>query len=363
MKSQAAILVKQNEPLQMWELEVPPLQKGQVLVEMAYSGLCHTQLNEIKGAKGEDRFLPHTLGHEGSGVVVDIGEDVSKVKAGDHVVLSWIKGKGHDVPGCCYQSAHGKVNSGAISTFLTHAIISENRVVPIDKRMPLKEAALLGCALPTGAGVVKNEMQLQAGNSFAVFGVGGVGLSALIAAKLFGANPIIAVDVQDEKLELAKQFGATHVVHAHQEDPAEVLKEITGGGVDYIFESAGKRLPMEQAFSALKSSGLCVLAGNLPKGEKIQIDPFDLICGKRIIGTWGGKSRIDKDVADYVALFLQEKIPLEDLITHEASLSKINQLFAALERAEVGRAVIDLMADSTCATEMTRMQPMSAQPL
>lgn len=164
MKTQAAVLTKLKAPLAIWELEIPELKSGQVLVKVAYSGLCHSQLNEIKGLKGEDRFIPHTLGHEGSGTVELIGPDVTKVKQGDRVVLSWIKGKGADVSSCRY----GVVNSGAISTFMTHAVISENRIIPIPDAMPLKEAALLGCAVPTGAGVVKNEMELQEGESFAV---------------------------------------------------------------------------------------------------------------------------------------------------------------------------------------------------
>lgn len=341
MKIQAAILVQINAPLEMWELEVPELLPGQVLVQMAYSGLCHSQLNEIKGLKGEDKFLPHTLGHEGSGVVVAVGEGVLKVKAQDPVVLSWIKGRGADVPSCSYQSRFGVVNSGAISTFLTHAVVSENRLIPIPKEMPLKEAALLGCAIPTGAGVVKNEMAIQKGASFAVFGVGGIGLSALLAAKNAEAFPRIAVDVHEEKLVMAKRVGATHVIHAKTTNPLTAIHEITQGkGVDYVFESAGKRVAMEQAFSSLKAPGLCILAGNLPQGEQISIDPFDLIRGKKLKGTWGGKSQIEEDVAYYVEQFLSGALDLGSLITHTAPLEKINQLVEELEGGLVGRGLI-----------------------
>lgn len=342
MKIQAAVLVNIKAPLEFWELETPCLQPGQALVQMAFSGLCHSQLNEIKGLKGEDKFLPHTLGHEGSGIVIDVGERVSKVKAGDRVVLSWIKGEGADVPSCRYTSSHGIVNSGAISTFLTYAVVSENRLTPIPKEMPLKEAALLGCAIPTGAGVVKNEMEIPKGASFAVFGVGGVGLSALLAAKQAEAFPRIAVDVHEEKLEMAIKLGATHTVHARQIDPLKAIQAITQGkGVDYVFESAGKREAMEQAFASLKApGGHCVLAGNLPQGEKITIDPFDLIRGKRITGTWGGKSRIEADVAFYVEEFLSGKLDLGGLITHTVTLQEVNLLIEALEKGTVGRGLI-----------------------
>ncbi len=338
MKTTAAVLTKQKAPLELQELTIPELQPGQVLVRIAFSGLCHSQLNEINGLKGEDRFIPHTLGHEGSGVIEAVGSAVSKVKVGDHAVLTWIKGAGADVPGCRY----GHVNSGAISTFMTHAVISENRIVPILKEMPLREAALLGCAIPTGAGVVKNEMQLQEGKSFAVFGSGGVGLSALLAAKGAKAYPIIAVDVSDSKLEHACACGATHTINAKERDPVAAIFEMTGGsGADFVFESAGKREAMEKAFGSLKApGGLCVLAGNLPKGEQISIDPFELIRGKRIVGTWGGKSAIDQDVAYYVDLFLNKKIDLSELITHEVPLDQVNHLVDELQAGKVGRGLI-----------------------
>ena len=219
VKTQAAVLIQLCAPLEIWELEIPHLKEGQVLVKMAYSGLCHSQLNEIKGLKGEDKFLPHTLGHEGSGYVEAIGPKVTKVRPSDPVVVSWLKGSGADIPSTQYGSKKGVVNSGAISTFLSYAVISENRLVPLPKQMPLKEAALLGCAIPTGAGVVKNEMAIPAGNSFALFGAGGVGLSALLAAKQAKAFPIIAIDVIEAKLQTARLLGATHVIHARQQEP------------------------------------------------------------------------------------------------------------------------------------------------
>ncbi len=338
----AAVLTHTKKPLELMQLQIPPLKKGQLLVHIAYSGLCRTQLNEIFELKGEDKFLPHTLGHEGSGIVLEIGEGVTKVKPGDKVVLTWLKGAGHDVPFTHYQSSSCTVNSGAISTFLERAVVSENRVVPIPHEMPLREAALLGCALPTGAGVVKNEMQISRGQSFALFGCGGIGLSSLLFAVQRGAHPIIAVDVNEKKLERARALGATHLVDARN-DPVGAIVEICGG-VDFAFESAGKREAMEAAFRSLKAHGLCILAGNLPKGETISIDPFDLICGKQIRGTWGGKSAIDADVAVYADLFLKGELRLSELITHEVPLSEINALVEQLQRGEVGRGLVNCSA-------------------
>jgi S-(hydroxymethyl)glutathione dehydrogenase/alcohol dehydrogenase len=341
MKTMAAVLTQIRTPLEILEIELPPLKPGQELIKMAYSGLCHSQLNEVKGLKGEDKYLPHTLGHEGSGTVYKIGEGVTKVKPEDSVVLSWIKGKGADISGCQYSYKGKAINSGAISTFLQYTVVSENRLVPVSKIMPMREAALLGCALPTGAGVIRNEMKLQSGHSLAIFGLGGVGLSALIAAKQLGAHPLIAVDVQEHKLEKARQLGATHTYLATHETMIQELMAITSGkGVDFSFESAGKKNAMEQAHRCLKPGGLCILAGNLPKGEKIEIDPFDLILGKKIMGTWGGNASIDEDVPYYSDLFFQKKLPLQHLITHVIKLEEINNLIQELDAGRVGRGMI-----------------------
>ncbi len=340
MKTLAAVLVQLNQPLEILELDIPPLKKGQVLVQLAYSGLCHTQLNEWKGSKGPDRFLPHTLGHEGSGTVLEIGEGVTKVKPGDHVVLSWIKGTGLDVPNTAYQAKGQTVNSGAISTFLEKAVISENRVIPISSKVPLKEAALLGCAIPTGAGVVFNEMQLKPGQSIIVFGVGGIGSSALLAASHAKAHPIVAVDIHEEKLTRAKQLGATHTIHASHAK-AKLSEIFDGKGADFALESAGRREVMEMAFESVKSSGgHCVLAGNLPKDEKIQIDPFELIKGKKIVGTWGGNTRIDQGVPRYADIFLKDPSITKNMISHEVRLHEINQLMDAMNKGLTARGLI-----------------------
>jgi S-(hydroxymethyl)glutathione dehydrogenase/alcohol dehydrogenase len=346
MRTKAALLVQQNYPLEFAELEIPALKKGQVLVRIHFSGLCHSQLNEWKGIKGPDPYLPHTLGHEGSGIVLEIGEGVTKVKPGDHVVLSWIKGTGQDVSGAEYRWNNKMVHSGAISTFMEKAVISENRLIPIPKEFSLKEAALLGCAIPTGAGVVFNEMQLKAGQSIAIFGVGGVGACALLAASHVKAHPIIAIDVQDKKLERAQQMGATHVVHALKENPPQRIDAILNGqGVDFALECAGKKDVMEMAFESIRASGCCVLAGNIPKGEQIHIDPFELIKGKKIIGTWGGKSLIDHDVVRFADIFFKKPEALRLLISHEVPLSGINELMQALDQGKVGRGLIMLYTE------------------
>jgi S-(hydroxymethyl)glutathione dehydrogenase/alcohol dehydrogenase len=343
-QTEAAVLWELQQPLRLTTLSIPTLQPGQVLVEVAYSGLCHTQLLESRGKRGPDRFVPHTLGHEGAGTVIDTGAGVTKVKPGDRVVLSWIKGSGAEVPSTRYESAAGTVNSGAISTFMRHTITCENRVTPIPAAMPLREAALLGCAIPTGAGVILNTARVHAGSSVAIFGVGGIGLSAVMAARLQNAERIIAIDIVAQKLTQARRLGATHVINGQQQDPLETIWDLTQGqGVDYAVEAVGRRETMEAAFRAVRDhGGLCVLAGNVAHGERIALDPFDLIRGKRIVGTWGGESQMDRDVPVYTAMFLQERLPLESMITHEYRLVDINHALDALEQGGVGRALINM---------------------
>jgi S-(hydroxymethyl)glutathione dehydrogenase/alcohol dehydrogenase len=342
--TRAAVLTKLNQPLELMDLELPELQAGQVLVDLAYSGVCHSQLLEARGKRGPDRFLPHTLGHEGSGIVRASGPGVVKVKPGDRVVLTWIKGDGQDVPATRYGSAGGAVNSGALSTFMTTTVTCENRLVVMPAAMPLREAALLGCAIPTGAGVVLNTADLQPGQSIAVFGAGGIGLSAVLGARLRQAGIIVAIDVVADKLIAARRLGATHAIDARSLDPvAALLALTTGRGVDVAVEAAGRRETMEAAFRSVRAGGgLCVLAGNLPHGSLMALDPMDLIRGKRIVGTWGGETQPDRDLPRYAQSFLAGALPLGELISHEYRLDEVNDALSALEAGQVARALVRL---------------------
>lgn len=341
MKTIAAVLEKTNHPLVLWELEIPPLEPGQVLVDVKYSSICHSQLNEIRGRKGEDRFLPHTLGHEGGGVVLEIGPDVTKVKAGDTVVLTWIAGQGKNVPACRYRHGDRLVNSGAVSTFVRHAVISENRLVPIDG-MPLELMPLLGCAIPTGFGLVRNKLSPEPGSSLCVWGVGGVGLSVVLGAKAMNCGMIIAVDVRAEKLQMARDLGATHTVDGTKDAVGAIL-ELTGGrGVDHGVDCAGLVQTIEAGYAAVRrAGGHFVVAGNPPAGQKISLDPFDLIAGKKISGTWGGETRVDVDLPAYRDSFLQGNLPLAQLITHREKLHGINEGVAMMEAGLTCRVLIE----------------------
>jgi len=341
-KTRAAVLFELNRPLKVLELGIPALRAGQVLVDVAWSGVCHSQLNEARGHKGPDRFLPHALGHEGSGTVLAVGEGVAKARPGDKVVLSWLKGSGADVPGTVYESAAGPINSGAIATFMRRTVTCENRVTVIPDSIPLKLAALLGCAIPTGAGVVFNTSGLARGQSTAVFGVGGIGQSAVLAAASVGADPIIAVDVIPEKLVKARELGATHAVNAGEGDPVAAIRNLTDGkGVRVAFECAGQVAAMEAAFESVTSGGgLCIIAGNPPHGQAMRINPFSLIGGKRIVGTWGGESRPDADIPRYVEMFRSGSLGLQKLSTSDYPLEEINRALDDLEAGRIVRAMI-----------------------
>ena len=215
MYTKAAILRELGCPLVVGEIEIPKLQNGQVLVKIYYSGVCRSQLMEVSGLRGADPWLPHLLGHEGSGIVLEVGPGVSKVKVGDEVILGWIKSDGIDALGAKYTCNGQIINSGKVTTFSNYSVVSESRLVKKPFGLPFDIAVLFGCALPTGAGMVLNELNPPSSSSVAVLGLGGIGLSALMALKALGVNKIIAIDVSDEKLILAKKIGATHTINCH----------------------------------------------------------------------------------------------------------------------------------------------------
>lgn len=343
MKTRAAVLVETGRPLELADLDVPVLQPGQVLVEVAFAGVCHTNLLEARGHRGTDPFLPHCLGHEGSGRVREVGPDVGKVRPDDRVILSWIKGSGADVRGSVYRWHGRPVNAGAITTFMTLAVISENRLTPTpDAGLAFSDAALIGCAAATGVGSVVNTAQARPGQSIAIFGVGGVGLCAVMAAAAAGCRPVIAVDVQPAKVELAATLGATHTIHAGREDVAASLAAVCPGGLDLAIEASGRPAVMRQALESVRPrGGTAVVIGNARAGESLELDPRQLNQGKRLLGAWGGDSDPDRDFPRYVALAASGEVRLAALKTDGYRLETINQ---ALDDLEAGRAVRPVVA-------------------
>jgi S-(hydroxymethyl)glutathione dehydrogenase/alcohol dehydrogenase len=246
----AAILVDLCKPLVVEEIELPPaLDAGQVLVKVHYSGICGSQLGEIDGAKGEDKFLPHLLGHEGSGTVLEVGPGVRHMKASDKVVLHWRKGLGIDSQMPSYRWGSRTVNAGWVTTFNEYAIVSENRATPIPEDSDMEVAALFGCAVTTGFGVVVNNAKVRIGDSVVVYGAGGIGLNIVQAAYLAGAHPIIAVDLHDGRLELAGRMGATHLLNATETDVGKRIRDIIGAA-DVFRDNTGLPTGIELGYRA-----------------------------------------------------------------------------------------------------------------
>ncbi len=345
MKTTAAILVETGKPLELADIEIPQLKPSQALVEIACSGVCHTQVLEVRGRRGVDKFLPHCLGHEGSGFVREVGPGVAKVKPGDRVILSWIKGSGTDVPGSIYRWEGRDVNAGAITTFQNLAVISENRLTVLPKEMALHQAALVGCAVPTGAGVVFNSAQPRPGQSIAIFGVGGIGACAVAAAALSGCTPVIAVDMREDKLALARRLGALEVVNASATDSVEAILRICPGGVDFAIEATGRPAVMRQALACVRAQGgSAVVIGNAPFGDKLEIDPRELNQGKRLLGTWGGDNVPDRDYPRYCKLITAGKLNVEPLLSRTYRLEEINQALGDLECGEAARPIVQMQA-------------------
>lgn len=342
MKS--AILVKQKSPLVVDDVEIPPsLDYGQVLVKVHYSGICGAQINEIDGVKGPDKFLPHLLGHEGGGVVEIIGSGVTKVKPGDHVVLHWRKGNGIQSPTPIYKWGNKSVNAGWVTTFNEYAVVSENRITPISKKIDLKIASLYGCAITTGFGVVHNNSHLKSGESIAVFGVGGAGTSIILAASLTSAYPVIAIDINDFKLRQAKYFGATHFINSTKENPRKKIEEyVSSEGADVAVDTTGINQVRELAYEVTNKEGRTILVGVPKSGEKMCIDSFPLHFTKKITGSHGGDCNPTYDIPRLLRLQESGRFNLEKMITKIYPLDKINDAIHEMRTGDIVRCVIKM---------------------
>lgn len=339
--TRAAVLEALGSPLVVKSIELPELLPGQVLVKVLFSGVCRSQLMEVRGARGSDPWLPHLLGHEGSGQVLAIGEGVTKVCPGDQVILGWVKGEGLDAPGAKYLCNGQVINSGRVTTFSNHTIASESRVVKKPANLSLDVAVLFGCALPTGAGMVFNELQPAAGSSVVVLGLGGIGLSALMALRGFECKDVIVIDLSDEKLALAQDFGATHVVNPLRDNVIDQVLKLTSGGADACVESAGTVASIELGFALIrKGGGKLLFASHPAEGETIRLAPHELISGKQIAGSWGGGSVPDRDIPRMFKTFSDNNIPLNRLLTKRYRLEEINQALDDLETGTVFRPLI-----------------------
>lgn len=343
MRFKAAILVELGKPLVVDELEVPKLGVGQVLVRVMASGICGAQLGEISGAKGDDPWLPHLLGHEGGGIVLETGPGVKTVKPDDHVVMHWRKGSGieSESPKYKWTGARntfygGFAGGGWVTTFNEVAVISENRLTKIDPLVAHEIAALFGCAVTTALGLINNEAKLKIGESIAIAGVGGVGLNVVQGADLVGAHPIIAIDKQPVKLDMANDYGVTHTILTLDGDYQ------IANGVDVFVDCTGDPMVIAKGYDLIKpNGGRLILVGQPHCGCDLILPGFrNQYCGKVVMDSQGGLTSPDVDIPRYVELYLAGKLCLDDLITHRFPLEKVNDAIEVVESGEAGRCVL-----------------------
>ena len=353
-----------SKPLVIEEVELAAPGPGEILVKIGAAGLCHSDLSVINGDR--PRPMPMALGHEAAGVVEQLGDGVTDLQRGDHVVLVFVPSCGHcgpcaeGRPALCEPGAAangaGTLLSGArrltrngevinhhlgCSVFAEYATVSRRSVVKIDPELPLDQAALFGCAVLTGVGAVVNTAQVRAGASVAVIGLGGVGLASLLGARAAGARHIIAVDLSDAKLDLAKSLGATHTFNAGSADCQERIRVLSAGGVEYAFELAGSVRALDLAYKITRRGGTTVTAGLPPPTATLALSPVNLVAEERTLkGSYIGTCVPSRDIPRYIELFRQGRLPVDRLMTGKLKLEDINLGFDLLHEGKAVRQVV-----------------------
>ena len=355
----AAVLYEARTPLVVEELDIDEPGPGEVMVKMSASGVCHSDWHVVKG-EWTHVPLPAVLGHEGAGVVEAVGPNVTHVEPGDHVILSWMPGCGvcemcqKGWPNLCLKdftvSSGLRVRStGAeigqmvgMGTFGAYQVVPDMAVVPIDRDVPMAQASLVGCGVMTGAGAAINTARVQPGATVAVFGCGGVGLNCIQGARIAGATTIIAVDLLDNKLDMSREFGATHTVNAAREDPVARIRELTGGhGAHYAFEAIGLvEAPFVQSIHCTRRRGVTVWVGHAPVNTSVTIDAQDLIMEKTVIASMYGSARPQIDFPRLLALYKAGQLKLDELVSRRFPVEEVNTAFEVLGRGEVARSVL-----------------------
>jgi Zn-dependent alcohol dehydrogenase len=358
MKTPAAIYVEAGKPMEIDDINLPDPGPTQVVVRHVATGVCHSQLHELNRPNPS---LPLVLGHESSGIVTGVGNEVSHVKEGDHVMVTWVQrnaSRGTPRPTPAKITYRGQpVNFGAPAftgtfTWSRDTVADQQMVVPLDKDVATDVTSIIGCAVMTGAGAALNAAQVQPGNSVVIIGAGGVGLSIVQACANLSAYPVIVVDLADEKLEFAKKFGATIGINARHEDPVKKVRELMGGqptsGVDFAFDAIGIGQTMEQILHMARArqpgerdGGVAVLVG-VPHGQMPTLPMHMLFGGKVYRGAPGGCSTPDRDFPLLVRWFKEGKLPLDLMVTRRYKLEQINEACDALARGEIaGRAIVE----------------------
>jgi alcohol dehydrogenase len=372
MKIKAAVLNKmgleapyaKSKPLAIEQVELDPPGYGEVLVRIGAAGLCHSDLSVIEGNR--PRPMPMALGHEAAGIVEKVGPGVDDLKVGDHVVMVFVPSCGHCLP--CAEGRPALCEPGAaangagtllsgerrlhrngsdvhhhlgVSAFAEYATVSRRSLVKIDKELPLEEAALFGCAVLTGVGAVINTARVAAGSSVAVVGLGGVGLSSLLGAIAAGARRVVAVDLSDDKLGLARQLGATDTFNPKSPDAIDSIKSVTGGGVEFAFEMAGSVRAMDLAYKITRRGGTTVTAGLPPPDQTFALPQVNLVAEERTVkGSYIGTCVPGRDLPRYIELYRRGRLPVDRLMSGRLKLDEINVGFDRLREGQAVRQVV-----------------------
>ena len=355
----AAVLREINKPLEIEDIQHGDPAPREVLIRTVAAGVCHSDLHFQNGSYPHP--LPTVLGHESAGVVEAVGSNVTYVKPGDHVITCLSAFCGHcefcltghmslcqepelqraeDQPSRLAAGDEKIAQFLNLSSFAEYMLVHEHTIVKVQKDMPLDRAALIGCGVTTGVGAVIHTAAIEPGSTVAIIGCGGVGLSAINGAAIAGAARIIAIDMLDSKLELARKFGATDVINASEADVIGEVREMTGGGVHYSFEAIGLKQTAEQAFKMLGFGGTATIIGMIPVGVHLEIHGPEFLMERKLQGSNMGSNRFRVDMPRFVDFYLQGRLHLDDLISRRIKLEDVNEGMAALETGEVARSVI-----------------------
>jgi len=360
MRVKAAVMREINKPLSIEEVELGQAKEGEVLVKISYCGFCHSDLALVTGTQPYP--FPGVLGHEASGVVEDVGPGVTSLKKGDHVVGTWMTACGQCpecVKGWRYLCRRGRAimangtlldgtsrltdaygnmlrHAGCVSGFAEYSVIPELAAIKIREDMPLDQACFFGCAMPTGFGAVINVAQVKPGDSVAIWGMGGVGLNVVQGAKLRGAYPVFGVDLEGSKESIAKEFGVTHFINNSKEDPVPIIKEMTGGGVNFSFEVIGDVGATVQAYWAMGPKGKLVQIGGHRLGGGVELPLLFLSYSCQTIeGTTYGNTSAREDIPVFVDMVMRGEYKLDKLISRRFKLDEINDVAEAISKRQV----------------------------